>query len=39
MKAKDIAALFGLAALWGASFLFIRIASPAIGPFQPFKGL
>ncbi|WP_134684492.1 DMT family transporter [Brevibacillus migulae] len=32
MKTKELAALFGLAALWGASFLFIRIASPAIGP-------
>ncbi|MDW0118582.1 EamA family transporter [Sporosarcina thermotolerans] len=38
MKAKDIAALFGLAALWGASFLFIRIASPAIGPFLTIQG-
>jgi drug/metabolite transporter (DMT)-like permease len=32
MNAKEIAALFLLAALWGASFLFMRIASPAIGP-------
>ncbi|KAB2330777.1 EamA family transporter [Cytobacillus depressus] len=38
MKAKDTAALFGLAALWGASFLFIRIASPAIGPFLTVQG-
>ena len=38
MTAKDIAALFGLAALWGASFLFIRIASPAIGPFLTIQG-
>jgi drug/metabolite transporter (DMT)-like permease len=38
MKAKDIAALFGLAALWGASFLFIRIASPAIGPLLTIQG-
>jgi drug/metabolite transporter (DMT)-like permease len=38
MKTKDIAALFGLAALWGASFLFIRIASPAIGPFPTIQG-
>ncbi|MGJ7919459.1 DMT family transporter [Neobacillus sp. LXY-4] len=32
MKLKEIGALFALAALWGASFLFIRIASPEIGP-------
>ncbi|HZG14885.1 MAG TPA: DMT family transporter [Candidatus Bathyarchaeia archaeon] len=32
MKTKDMGALFALAALWGASFLFIRIASPALGP-------
>ncbi|GGE61195.1 DMT family transporter [Priestia taiwanensis] len=38
MKTKDIAALFGLAALWGASFLFMRIASPAIGPFLTTQG-
>jgi drug/metabolite transporter (DMT)-like permease len=38
MKTKDFAALFGLAALWGASFLFIRIASPAIGPFLTIQG-
>lgn len=33
MKNKDIGALFLLAALWGASFLFMRIASPVLGPF------
>ncbi|PEJ47059.1 EamA family transporter [Bacillus sp. AFS002410] len=33
MKLKDGMALFSLAALWGASFLFIRIASPVFGPF------
>ncbi|OUM89395.1 antibiotic biosynthesis monooxygenase family protein [Parageobacillus thermoglucosidasius] len=32
MNTKKITALFLLAALWGASFLFMRIASPAIGP-------
>lgn len=32
MKTKDIAALFLLASLWGASFLFIRIAAPVLGP-------
>jgi len=33
MKTKDIISLFLLAALWGASFLFMRIASPVLGPF------
>lgn len=32
MKARDLAALVALAALWGGSFLFIRVAAPAIGP-------
>ncbi len=32
MKLNDLAALLGLAALWGASFLFIRVASPELGP-------
>lgn len=33
MNIKDVGALFLLAALWGASFLFMRIASPVLGPF------
>ena len=32
MTAADAARLVALAAIWGASFLFIRIAAPAIGP-------
>jgi drug/metabolite transporter (DMT)-like permease len=32
MRAKEVAALLALAALWGGSFLFIRIAVPAFGP-------
>ena len=32
MNAADAARLVALAAIWGASFLFIRIAAPAIGP-------
>lgn len=32
MRAKDLGMLFLLAALWGASFLFIRIAVPTVGP-------
>lgn len=32
MRAADAARLIALAAIWGASFLFIRIVSPVIGP-------
>src|SRR5882762_4836836 len=32
MNAADAARLVSLAAIWGASFLFIRIAAPVIGP-------
>src|SRR4051794_27083284 len=32
MRAKEVAALLALAALWGGSFLFIRIAVPVFGP-------
>ncbi|MDP4107193.1 MAG: EamA family transporter [Bacillota bacterium] len=38
MKVKDVIALFALAALWGASFLFIRIASPVFGPLLTIQG-
>lgn len=33
MKRKDIFMLLVLSALWGASFLFIRIGAPSLGPF------
>lgn len=33
MKGADIAELFALAALWGGSFLFMRVAAPVFGPF------
>ena len=33
MKTADLAELFALAALWGGSFLFTRIAAPEFGPF------
>ena len=33
MKPKDFAGLVLLGALWGGSFLFIRVAVPALGPF------
>ncbi|WP_037025814.1 DMT family transporter [Cupriavidus sp. GA3-3] len=32
MKPADLARLLALAAIWGASFLFIRIGVPALGP-------
>jgi drug/metabolite transporter (DMT)-like permease len=38
MKLKELVALLLLAALWGASFLFIRIASPLLGPFLTIEG-
>src|SRR5215203_3876193 len=33
MAARDLGALILLAALWGASYIFIRVAVPALGPF------
>jgi drug/metabolite transporter (DMT)-like permease len=33
MKIKDVGMLITLAAFWGASFLFIRVAAPVLGPF------
>ena len=32
MKSRDIAELLLLAALWGGSFLFMRVAAPSLGP-------
>ncbi|CAG9181880.1 DMT family transporter [Cupriavidus pampae] len=32
MKPNDIARLLALSAIWGASFLFIRIGAPVLGP-------
>ncbi len=32
MKPRDLFDMLLLAAIWGASFLFLRIASPALGP-------
>jgi drug/metabolite transporter (DMT)-like permease len=33
LRPRDVAELVALAALWGGSFLFMRIAVPAFGPF------
>ena len=38
MKARDVVELVILSALWGASFLFMRIAVPEFGP-VPLAGL
>lgn len=32
MRQRDVAELVALAALWGGSFLFMRIAVPEFGP-------
>lgn len=32
MRGADLASLVALGALWGSSFLFIRVAAPALGP-------
>src|SRR5919109_3189375 len=32
MRSADAARLISLAAIWGASFLFMRIAAPVLGP-------
>jgi drug/metabolite transporter (DMT)-like permease len=32
MRAQDVVRLLSLAALWGGSFAFIRVAAPALGP-------
>jgi drug/metabolite transporter (DMT)-like permease len=33
MAIRDLVTLFALGAIWGGSFLFIRIAAPVLGPF------
>ena len=37
MKPKDLLGLILLRALWGGSFLFIRIAAPVLGPLVLIK--
>jgi drug/metabolite transporter (DMT)-like permease len=34
VSSKELGALFLLGAIWGASFLFIRVAVPTLGPFM-----
>lgn len=38
MNGRELFVLFILAAIWGASFLFIRIASPEVGPLITIQG-
>ena len=38
MNPKDLLAMIALAAIWGASFLFLRVASPALGPLAVAAG-
>lgn len=38
MNLKDLLAMTVLAAIWGASFLFLRVASPALGPLAVAAG-
>lgn len=38
MNPKDLLAMILLAAIWGASFLFLRVASPALGPLAVAAG-
>ncbi|MDH5352372.1 MAG: EamA/RhaT family transporter, partial [Betaproteobacteria bacterium] len=32
MRAADYARLVALAAIWGAAFIFMRVAAPVLGP-------
>ena len=38
MRAADLARLAVLAAVWGGSFIFIRVTAPALGPFWMAEG-
>ena len=38
MRASDALRLTALAAIWGASFIFIRVAAPALGPLWTTEG-
>jgi drug/metabolite transporter (DMT)-like permease len=38
VNARQLAGLLSLAAVWGASFLFIRVAAPVLGPFPLMAG-
>ena len=38
VTARDLATLFALGALWGASYIFIRITVPAVGPWGMVGG-
>jgi drug/metabolite transporter (DMT)-like permease len=38
MHVRDLATLFSIAAIWGASYIFIRIIVPAVGPWGMVGG-
>jgi drug/metabolite transporter (DMT)-like permease len=38
VKAADLLRLFALAAIWGGSFIFIRVTAPVLGPFWMAEG-
>ena len=38
MRARDLGMLLLLAAIWGASYLFIRVASSPLGPLVLMEG-
>lgn len=38
MAPIDLISMLTLAALWGASFLFMRIAAPVLGPIWLIEG-
>jgi drug/metabolite transporter (DMT)-like permease len=38
MRSADLARLVVLAAIWGGSFIFIRVTAPALGPFWMAEG-
>ena len=38
MRSGDVARLVALAAIWGASYMFIRVAAPVLGPVWTTEG-
>ena len=38
MRTADVARLVALAAIWGASYMFIRVAAPVLGPIWTSEG-
>ena len=38
MRPADMARLLALAAIWGASFIFMRVTAPVLGPVWTAEG-